>query len=137
MCGKRCPNICIELDLFGCFRIEEIRDNDNATGLKEGGGIRNVNLQCFPYTRLLALFRLNLLTMLKSRLGKISAMHALKDCTKGMRCCNSSIVMVLNVFNALVFLVLLVAGTPCIMEMVWVDVNSKWLFQKSKNRRTH
>ena len=26
-------------DLFGCFRIEEIRDKDNATGLKEGGGI--------------------------------------------------------------------------------------------------
>ena len=26
-------------DLFGCFRIEEIRDKDNETGLKEGGGI--------------------------------------------------------------------------------------------------
>ena len=39
MCGKRFPNICIELDLFGCFRIEEIRDNGNKTGLKEGGGI--------------------------------------------------------------------------------------------------
>ena len=24
---------------FGCFRIEEIRDKDNETGLKEGGGI--------------------------------------------------------------------------------------------------
>jgi len=24
-------------DLFGCFRIEEIRDKDNETGLKEGG----------------------------------------------------------------------------------------------------
>ena len=39
MCGKRFPNICIGLDLFWCFRIEEIRDNDNATGLKEGGEI--------------------------------------------------------------------------------------------------
>ena len=25
--------------MFGCFRIEEIRDKDNETGLKEGGGI--------------------------------------------------------------------------------------------------
>ena len=24
---------------LGCFRIEEIRDNDNETGLKEGGVI--------------------------------------------------------------------------------------------------
>ena len=74
-----------------------------------------------------ALFRFELLlTMLKSTLGKISAMHALNDCTKGMRCCNSLIVMVLKLFNALVvFLLLLLVGTPCIMEMVWVDVNSK------------
>ena len=26
-------------DFFGCFRTEEIRDKDNETGLKEGGGI--------------------------------------------------------------------------------------------------
>ena len=40
MC-KRCQNIFIGLkkDLFGCFRIEEIRDKDNETGLKEEGGI--------------------------------------------------------------------------------------------------
>ena len=25
---------------MGCFRIEEIRDNDNGTGLKEGGVIK-------------------------------------------------------------------------------------------------
>ena len=31
--------IWVKKDLFGCFRIEEIRGNDNATGLKEGGGI--------------------------------------------------------------------------------------------------
>ena len=37
----RCQIIFIELknDLFECFRIEEIRDKDNDTGLKEGGGI--------------------------------------------------------------------------------------------------
>ena len=29
----------IKKDLFECFRIEEIRDKDNGTGLKEGGGI--------------------------------------------------------------------------------------------------
>jgi len=29
----------VKKDLFGCFRIEEIRDKDNATGLKEGEGI--------------------------------------------------------------------------------------------------
>jgi hypothetical protein len=29
----------VKKDLFGCFRIEEIRDKDNATSLKEGGGI--------------------------------------------------------------------------------------------------
>ena len=27
-------------DLFGCFRIEEIRDKNNETGLEEGGGIK-------------------------------------------------------------------------------------------------
>ena len=31
--------IGLKKDLFGCFRIEEIRDNNNETGLKEGGGI--------------------------------------------------------------------------------------------------
>ena len=42
MCGKRCSNICIGLkkDLFGCFRIEEIHDNNNETGLKEREGIK-------------------------------------------------------------------------------------------------
>ena len=25
--------------MFGCFRIEDIRDKDNETGLKEEGGI--------------------------------------------------------------------------------------------------
>ena len=31
--------IWVKKDLFGCFKIEEIRDNDNETGLMEGGGI--------------------------------------------------------------------------------------------------
>jgi len=31
--------IGLKKNLFGCFRIEEIRDQDNETGLKEGGGI--------------------------------------------------------------------------------------------------
>ena len=34
-------NICITLkkNMFGCFTIEEIRDKDNETGLKEKGVI--------------------------------------------------------------------------------------------------
>ena len=47
------------------FRIEEIRDKDNATGVKEGGGRRNrnVNLQCFSIIRdARSLFRLKILT---------------------------------------------------------------------------
>ena len=35
--------IGLKKDLFGCFRIDEIRDKDNETGLKEGGCHRNVN----------------------------------------------------------------------------------------------
>ena len=38
--------ICIGLKkktCLGCFRIEEIRDNDNEISLKEGGVIKNVN----------------------------------------------------------------------------------------------
>ena len=33
----------VKKDLFGCFRIEEIRDKDNETGLKEGGLIEMSN----------------------------------------------------------------------------------------------
>ena len=29
----------VKKDLFGCFRIEEIRDKNNETSLKEGEGI--------------------------------------------------------------------------------------------------
>ena len=32
--------IGLKKDLFGCFRIDEIRGKDNETGLKEGGGIK-------------------------------------------------------------------------------------------------
>ena len=31
--------ITLKKDMFGCFRIEEIRDKNNETSLKEGGGI--------------------------------------------------------------------------------------------------
>ena len=37
----------VKKDLFGCFRIEEIRDKNNETGLKEGGEIENVNYSAF------------------------------------------------------------------------------------------
>ena len=39
--------IGLKKDLFGCFRIEEIRDKDNETGLKEGGGIEMSNYSAF------------------------------------------------------------------------------------------
>ena len=59
MCKKDVKNIFYwvkKKDLFWVvLEIEEIRDKDNATGLKEGRRNRNVNLQCFPYTRLHAL----------------------------------------------------------------------------------
>ena len=35
---------------LGCFRKKEIRDKDNGTGLKEGGGIEMSNYSAFPYT---------------------------------------------------------------------------------------
>ena len=35
--------ITLKKDLFGCFRIEEIRDKDNEIGLKEGGVIEMSN----------------------------------------------------------------------------------------------
>jgi hypothetical protein len=37
----------VKKDLFGCFRIEEIRDKDNETGLKEGSGIEISNYSAF------------------------------------------------------------------------------------------
>ena len=47
MCVKRCQNIYFiglkKKTCLGCFRIEEIRDKDNETGLKEGGGIEMSN----------------------------------------------------------------------------------------------
>ena len=42
----------VKNDMFGCFRIEEIRDKDTETGLKEGRRNRNVNYSAFPYTHL-------------------------------------------------------------------------------------
>ena len=44
MC-KKCQIYIIGLKktCLGVFTIEVIRDNDNETGLKEGGGIENLN----------------------------------------------------------------------------------------------
>ena len=39
--------IGLKKDLFGCFRKEEIRDKNNETGLKEGGGIEISNYSAF------------------------------------------------------------------------------------------
>ena len=54
-CGKKMSKYILiglkKKTCLGDFRIEEIRDNDNETGLKDGKRNRNVNLQCFPYTR--------------------------------------------------------------------------------------
>ena len=49
----------VKKDLFGCFRIEEIREKDNETGLKEGGGIE-MSIYSAPFA-MLALFALNYL----------------------------------------------------------------------------
>ena len=35
--------------MFGCFRIEEIRDNGNETSWKEGGGIE-MSTTVLPFT---------------------------------------------------------------------------------------
>ena len=51
MC-KRCQNIFYwvkKRTCLGCFRREEIRDNDNETGLKEGGGIE-MSTTMLPFT---------------------------------------------------------------------------------------
>ena len=42
--------------VLGCFRIEEIRDNDNETGLKKGGGIEMLTTVLSIYA-MLALLR--------------------------------------------------------------------------------
>ena len=39
--------IGLKNDLFGCFRIEEIRDKEYETGLKGGGGIEMSNYSVF------------------------------------------------------------------------------------------
>jgi len=41
--------ITLKNDLFGCFRIEEIREKDNETGLKEGGVIE-MSTTVLPFT---------------------------------------------------------------------------------------
>ena len=61
MC-KRCSNIFIVLEkrlVLGCFRIEEIRDQDNETGLKEGGEIEMSTTVLSIYAIARSLFALN------------------------------------------------------------------------------
>ena len=41
--------IGLKNDLLGCFGVEEIRDKDNETGLKEGGGIE-MSSTVLPFT---------------------------------------------------------------------------------------
>ena len=62
MC-KRCSNIYfigLKKTCLGCFKIEEIRDKDNETGLKEGGVIEMSTTVLSIYA-MLALFRLKYL----------------------------------------------------------------------------
>ena len=65
----------VKKDLFGCFRIEEIRDKDNETGLKEEGVIEMSTLQCFPYTRLHSLSSLKYLPFSNQRPFTPSVSH--------------------------------------------------------------
>ena len=50
----------VKKDLFGCFRMEEIRDKDNETGLKEGRVIE-MSTTVLHYA-MHALFRFEILT---------------------------------------------------------------------------
>ena len=54
--------IGLKKDLFGCFRIEEIRANDNEIGLKERGVIKNGNYSAFHIRDARSLSLLNVLT---------------------------------------------------------------------------
>ena len=45
--------------MFGCFRIEEIRDNDNETDLKEGGGLEISIYSAFHIRKCTLSFALN------------------------------------------------------------------------------
>ena len=56
--------IGLKNDLFGYFRIEEIRDKDNETGLKEGEGIEMSIYSAFHIRDARSLFALYLLTSL-------------------------------------------------------------------------
>ena len=55
--------IGLKKDLFGCFRIEEIRGKDNETGLKEGGGIE-MSIYSASIYAMLALLRFEYLPII-------------------------------------------------------------------------
>ena len=63
-CGERCQNIFywVKKDLFGCFRIEEIRDKGNKSGLNEGGVTEIETTVLHSQCSLLRFFALYLLT---------------------------------------------------------------------------
>ena len=61
---KRCQNIYfigLKKELVWGVLERGDHDKNNETGLKEGRRNRNVNLQCFPYTRCTLSFALNYL----------------------------------------------------------------------------
>ena len=60
MCGKRCQNIFIGLKkrLVWVFEIRGERENDNETGLKEGGGLEISIYSAFHSTLSFALIYL-------------------------------------------------------------------------------
>ena len=62
----------VKKDLFGCFRIEEIRDKDNEIGLKERGGIE-------MSTTVLSIYAMPLL-YLPVKYGKIGITHTVFNC---------------------------------------------------------
>ena len=48
---------------LGCFKIEEIREKDNETGLKEGGGIEMSIYSAFHIRDARSLFAFEILTI--------------------------------------------------------------------------
>ena len=66
--------IGLKKDLFGCFRIEEIRDKDNETGWKEGGGIE-------IKTTVLSIYVMHVLLRLNTHLSIAFFLEEDKSCT--------------------------------------------------------
>ena len=70
----------VKKDLFGCFRMEEIRDKDNETGLKEGRVIEmsTTVLSIYAIARSLSLLKyLPLLDAIESLSKSFSSLTSL------------------------------------------------------------